>query len=346
MDWYYSTGLLAPAPTKVTTLRSNPLPYPVTRPRLTRDNISPTLASISAGAETWYGLYTDATSYAPGDTIQIYSSAPNLDTVFRLARLDSDWTEITRTAPIVVGPQASRVGSFIEYPTVSLSGRISFTLEGWLHPTLLGSSAITDTVVVAGQIGLTESAAGIVILSDGRTAAYVSDTPATDPAKLAIAPAPVNFENWLDSWHHLALTYDGAQVTLYIDGVLAAQRAQSGAVASVTAPFRLGARSEAPGDLTGVIDGRLDNWTLWPASFSQTQIETRRQRGLTEVDPAPDLNLVDLYLNFEAPYPSVADSSSNGHVGTVVNHGTPGVAGLISNTSVITGTGRAFRRPR
>ena len=27
------------------------------------------------GAEVWYGFYVDATSYAPGDTIQIYGSA-------------------------------------------------------------------------------------------------------------------------------------------------------------------------------------------------------------------------------------------------------------------------------
>jgi len=100
-----------------------------------------------ASAETWHGLYTDATSYAPGDVIQVYASSPTTETVFRLVRLDTNWTEITRTNPITVGPQTSKVGSFIEYPGVSLSGRISFTLEGWLHPTLLGG----DLVVVAGQ---------------------------------------------------------------------------------------------------------------------------------------------------------------------------------------------------
>ena len=290
-----------------------------------------------ATTDTWYGLYTDGTSYEPGQTIQVYGSAPDQDIIFRLVRMDTAWTEITRTQPISVGPQISRVGSFIEFPSVTLSGRDEFTLEGWLHPTLLGSSVITDTVVVAGQIGLAESAAGIVILSDGRLAAYVSDTPATNLANLAIAPAPADFEAWLDEWHHLALTYDSAQVKLYVDGVLAAQRAQTGNVATVAAPFRVGARAEAPGDLTGVLDGRIDNWALWPAALSETQVETRRQRGLVEADPAPDPAIVDLYLNFEDTYPDVIDGSNNGHVGTVFNHGNPGVAG------VITDTGRAFR---
>jgi len=287
----------------------------------------------SGDANTWYGLYTDATSYEPGDTIQIYGSAPNEEIVFRLVRLDTDWTEITRTAPMTVSPQSSYVGSFIEYPTVSLSGRVSFTLEGWYHPTLLGG----DLTVVAGQIGLSEAAAGIVVLDDGRLAAYVSDTSPTDPGKLAIAPAPGNFENWLDTWHHLALTYDGAQVKLYIDGILAAQRAQTGAVAQVTAPFRLGARAEAPGDLTGVMDGRLDSWAVWPAALSASEVETRHQRGLTEADPVPGTGEADLYINFEGPYPGIDDSSGNGNPGVVTNHGNPGVSGILTDT------GKAFR---
>ncbi len=49
-----------------------------------------------ASGEIWHGLYTDATSYAPGDVIKIHGSAPDVNTVFRLVRLDDDWTEITR----------------------------------------------------------------------------------------------------------------------------------------------------------------------------------------------------------------------------------------------------------
>ena len=278
----------------------------------------------SSSSATWFGLYTDATSYAVGDTIKVYASAPNQKTVFRLVRLDQEWTEATRSAVIEVGPQSSRVGSFIEYPTVSLAGRTAFTLEGWFHPTLLGG----DTTVVAGQFGMTEASAGIVITPQGRLGAYVSDKPQTDPARLALAPLPPNFDTWLDSWHHLALSYDGTQVQLFVDGSVAAQRAQTGPVAESSTPFRLGARSEAPGDLTGVIDGRLDSWALWPSALSAAKIEARRQRGLAETDPAPRPEEVDLYVGFEGSYPDVDDSSSNHHVGVVTNHGNPGVVGV------------------
>ena len=291
------------------------------------------VSSVAVAAEqVWYGLYTDTTSYTPGDTIQIYGSAPDVETVFRLIRLDADWTEISRTTPQTVTAQTSAVGSFIEYPDLTLSGRSAFTLEGWFYPTLLGG----DTAVIAGQIGETESAAGIIIRPDGRLAGYLSSTPATNAANQVIAPAPADFTNWLDAWHHLALTYDGAQVILYVDGAVAAQRAQTGTVAQVTAPFRLGARSEAPGDLTGVIDGRIDAWAVWPAALNLTQIQARQQAGLTQDDPTPNLAQVDFYVGFEGSFPSLNDTSTNGYTGVVTNYGNPGVAGVTEN-------GRAYR---
>jgi hypothetical protein len=168
----------------------------------------------------------------------------------------------------------------------------------------------------------------------------MSDTPDFDPAKVALMPAlpaPEAIEAWLDQWYHLALTYDGAHVRLYIDGILAASRPQTGPVANVATPFRLGARAEAPGDLTGVIDGRLDSWAVWPRALTQSQVQARRDLGRATANPAPDAEQVELYISFDDAYPSVGDSSHNGYTATIYNHGNPGVSG------VYTDTGRAFR---
>jgi len=316
--------------------------------------------SAQASAEVWYGLYTDKTSYAPGDTVKVYASAPDQKMAVRLVKLDTGWTEVARSGELDVVPQSSYVGSFIEYPDLSLSGRTAFTLEGWFFPTLLGgkdlkvgNKTVNEIAVVAGQIGMTEAAAGIVITEKGEFAAYVSDTPQTDLFRLAIAPAlialPAGCDSPLDCWHHLALTYDinaedGLQVKLYVNGKLAAYRSQTGPVADVSAPFRLGARSEAPGNLTGVVDGRLDSWTLWPRALSAGEIQGRMDRGLNEDDPAPAPAEVDLYVGFEGPYPSIADSSHNGYAGKVVNHGNPGKAGLCGPVRIPDDcSGHAFR---
>jgi len=295
--------------------------------------------AAGVGNEVWYGFYTDATSYAPGDTINIYASAPYVNKVFRLVQLNAGWKQITSTGVISVTPQTAKVGSFIEFPGLTLAGRTGFTLEGWYLPTLVGG----DYSVIAGQYGANQAAAALLVRPDGRIAAYVSPTATTslDAARYAIAPAPPNFDDWLDTWHHLAMTYNNSKVKLYIDGTLVVSRTQTGAVASVltsTVPFRLGARAEAPGNLTGIIDGRLDSWALWRVALPQSVIESRRQRGLAEGDPIPNnLNLVDLYVGFEDAYPAVTDASPNHFAGVVVNHGNPGMAGVLTNT------GKSFR---
>jgi len=81
--------------------------------------------------------------------------------------------------------------------------------------------------VVAGQIGATEAAEGIVTLPDGRLASSVSDTAPLDPTRL-------------DNWQHVALTFDRAETIFYIDGTVAATIVQTGTVAAVDGPFRLG----------------------------------------------------------------------------------------------------------
>jgi len=299
--------------------------------------------AVAGSGIVWYGLYTDAWSYGPGETVKVYLSGPEQDAAVRLVRLDELWTEVVRTGPVAAGPQETFPGSFLEVPGLSLGGRTAFTVEGWLYPTLLGG----DTVVVAGQAGLAQAAAGIVITPEGKLAGYVSDTGSTDPSLLAVAdpaaiPLPAGCSAVLDCWYHLALTYDGTTVKLYVNGAAAAERTVSCtggppcAVAETGQPFRIGARSEAPGDLTGIADGRFDSWAVWPRALTAAEVEARRQRGLNEDDPAPDPADVDLYLGFEGPYPSTADGSHNGSAATAVNHGTPGVAG-------VKGRGHAFR---
>ena len=42
------------------------------------------------------------------------------------------------------------------------------------------------------------------------------------------------------TWSHLATTYDGSQLRLYVNGTQVAQTAASGSIATSTAPLRIG----------------------------------------------------------------------------------------------------------
>jgi hypothetical protein len=84
---------------------------------------------------------------------------------------------------------------------------------------------------------------------------------------LSTAPPSVN------AWHHLAGTYDGSVISLYIDGQLATQQVASGTLTVTTNPLAVGNRpgNSSPVDFfTGTVDDvRIYGSALTPAQISQ-----------------------------------------------------------------------------
>ena len=153
-------------------------------------------------------------------------------------------------------------------------------MAAWIKPEKVGTQYLVKKAIQSGGDGYE-----ISLSANGRAFGRLNQTTNGNAFRVdAVTSYPPDG----NTWQHLALTYDGTKAILYADGQVVASRDQTGPVADIGAPFRLGARSEAPGDLTGVIDGRLDSWALWPAALSPAQIEARRQRGLAEPDPVPD----------------------------------------------------------
>ena len=59
----------------------------------------------------------------------------------------------------------------------------------------------------------------------------------------------------LNTWSHLAATYDGANLRLYVNGTLVATRPTTGALAVGSGPLRIGGNSFAADEFfTGLID--------------------------------------------------------------------------------------------
>jgi hypothetical protein len=287
-------------------------------------------AALIAGLAAWlsagqaqaqlHGMYTDKAVYEPGDTIEVYASAPDSEQIpFAMIRHGETDEAVLQTDPVAVEGQPTRVGSFVEVDGLELGGRSAFTLEGWWYPTLVGG----DQVMVAGQ-GDFERGAGLFVTEQARLGAYVDAEGVAGSALRILRGEKLA----IDQWHHIALTYDSSKLVLYLDGEEVASAAGAGAVVPTSAPFRVGAGPEAPGDLTGVIDGRVDSWALWPRALSAAEIEGRHQSGQSEADPAPAADAVELYLGFEDPYGDIADGSRHGHDIEVINHGTPRVVGV------------------
>ncbi len=77
-------------------------------------------------------------------------------------------------------------------------------------------------------------------------------------------------------WHHIAGTYDGANLKLFFDGVLVATKAESRAFVDTGEPLRIGSN----GDVNSFTDGLMDEVRIWRIARTDTQIKENFNKTL------------------------------------------------------------------
>lgn len=109
-----------------------------------------------------------------------------------------------------------------------------------------------------------------------------------------------------NTWKHLAATYDGATLRLYIDAVQVAQAALTGTIQVSNGMLRIGGHSI----LGDFFNGRIDEVRLYNRALTQTEIASDRVKPIINslwkttatpiVKADPDRSAVELGLKFKA----------------------------------------------
>ncbi|HJU47198.1 MAG TPA: LamG-like jellyroll fold domain-containing protein, partial [Gaiellaceae bacterium] len=86
-----------------------------------------------------------------------------------------------------------------------------------------------------------------------------------------------------DAWTHLAATYDGTAVRLFVNGVQAAQLPAAGAIASAAGPLHIGGNGIWPEWFVGLID----EVRIYNRSLTATEIQSDMTRPVTSTDATP-----------------------------------------------------------
>jgi hypothetical protein len=77
-----------------------------------------------------------------------------------------------------------------------------------------------------------------------------------------------------NTWAHLAVTYDGATLRLYVNGALAGSKAASGAITATTGALRIGGNNIWSEWFQGLI-------RIYNRALSQAEIQTDMSAPLT-----------------------------------------------------------------
>jgi hypothetical protein len=146
--------------------------------------------------------------------------------------------------------------------SASLDLTSALTLEAWVNPAALGTS--WRTVLFKEQTG------GMVysLYANEATGHPVGQVNiGGEQNALGSTGLPLN------TWTHLAVTYDGQTLTLYVNGAPAGSKAQTGLVPASTGALRIGGNGIWPEWFSGLID----NARVYNRALTQAQIQSDMQ---------------------------------------------------------------------
>ncbi len=167
-------------------------------------------------------------------------------------------------------------------PTWAAAGRIggALSLDGVDDYVNCGNGAtlnITDTITLSAWINPTDVANGkhnpyiakgdhsyALKHNSGNTLEFFVYDGGWFTINSAVMTADFN-----GAWHHVAGTYDGAQLRLYVDGVLVASRMRPGVIASTTFDVNLGRDAE---NTTRRYRGLIDDVRIYRGALSKAEI--------------------------------------------------------------------------
>lgn len=144
----------------------------------------------------------------------------------------------------------------------SLNPTAGLTLAAWVNPVdWLGNRRVLQKGRVDDQYRLLAEEGLLMVALAGVTVTG-------NPDSLLTAPLPT-----AGAWHHIAATYDGATLALYVDGAQVASAAATGPVAVTADPVVIGQKSATNTTLNDGWAGRLDEVMIYDRGLTPGEIE-------------------------------------------------------------------------
>ena len=197
-------------------------------------------------------------------------------------------------------------------------------LEGWIRPfSLEGWQGLITQHDFPERNGIG------LFLNDGRIAFITGTGEKYNPASVHQSkPGLISAQ----TWHHIAGSWDGKTKRIYVDGKLAGEFSFAGVVRPGRTALRLGANGNQ-GKASNFFDGDLAMCVIHGRDLDGEAIQTRfADQGLTA--PSDD-SVLACWPFSEERGTRVADASSDGRHGQIINRGTWMIGGPSFDASAI-----------
>jgi hypothetical protein len=164
----------------------------------------------------------------------------------------------------------NQLATVVHSPSLGLTNRM--TLEAWVYPTAAGGT--WRTVILKERPGQ------LVYALYGNTNA---NRPRAEIVTAATAAAQGSSALALNVWSHVASTYDGTTLRLYVNGVQTAATARTGNLVSSTSPLRIGGNTV----WAEFFAGRIDEVRIYQRALSAAEIQADMQTPIGPADTTP-----------------------------------------------------------
>jgi hypothetical protein len=193
----------------------------------------------------------------------------------------------------------------------------SVTIEAWIYSNSWGATSAQNTIVCkhgwsAGEQGYVLRAGGTGELSFN----IACDSAGTNVSWRELVSGTAALQ--LNHWHHVAGTFNGTEMKIYIDGMLAGTRT-FGAPVNIIQSFygmKIGRLADMAQSDTRFWNGMIDEVRIWHRALDQTQIS---QNMSTHIDQTTASGLISYFRMNENTGATLSDLGTGNNSATIYN---------------------------
>jgi large repetitive protein len=161
--------------------------------------------------------------------------------------------------------------SSVEIPDASILEPEKITVEAWVKRS--PTSNLNEYILAKGAKDCVAASYALYTVSNGDLAFYIFDGKASYVESPTIASAKI----WNDRWHHVAGTYDGKKVRLYVDGVQQGKGTPTTLAIGYGLPTNDNLSIGSYGtNCVAKFQGEIDDVRIWNRSLTDAEIKLRK----------------------------------------------------------------------